>query len=398
MMILSSDLELVASGNRQRYSYRDASLQDGGWEEYWYDALGRRVFTRARRERTTSYSSSVSGPLCVGSSNLACRSFTERVWWDGEQSLVEERTPEGTSDASNSGTVGNIHGLTLDEPLAVISTTPSTETRIINYNWRGQGMSSVFPNGAGADNVTGSGTAEIDWPAITQAQTYFTPSLDAASADNTPKKWMGTFVANGQGTTGMLYRRNRYFDPNTGRFTQEDPIGIAGGVNAYGFAKGDPVNFSDPFGLITCPPDCDDDTDTSLPERDLKFRRKLEDAGKRAEANTWLTLAALGGVRAMLAGGVEAVRVLVAGGEAIEATSSAAKIVFGHGARHLAGTGLEASKVESLIRSEVTQSVKNASETGNFWGRIIVDGQKVQYHAFTLPSGIINIGTYYPLY
>ncbi|HUE85104.1 MAG TPA: hypothetical protein VMO26_03425, partial [Vicinamibacterales bacterium] len=30
---------------------------------------------------------------------------------------------------------------------------------------------------------------------------------------------------------------------------QEDPIGYAGGINLYGFAGGDPVNFSDPFGL-----------------------------------------------------------------------------------------------------------------------------------------------------
>jgi RHS repeat-associated protein len=67
---------------------------------------------------------------------------------------------------------------------------------------------------------------------------------------------MGTFVANGQGTTQMLYRRNRYFDPTSGQFTQADPIGIAGGINAFGFAQGDPVNYSDPFGL--CPPieDC----------------------------------------------------------------------------------------------------------------------------------------------
>jgi hypothetical protein len=50
----------------------------------------------------------------------------------------------------------------------------------------------------------------------------------------------------------MLYRRNRYFDPASGRFTQEDPIGLAGGLNLYGFAGGDPVTFSDPFGLQGC--------------------------------------------------------------------------------------------------------------------------------------------------
>lgn len=37
--------------------------------------------------------------------------------------------------------------------------------------------------------------------------------------------------------------------PSAGRFTQQDPIGLAGGLNLYGFAGGDPVNFADPFGL-----------------------------------------------------------------------------------------------------------------------------------------------------
>ena len=56
--------------------------------------------------------------------------------------------------------------------------------------------------------------------------------------------------------TGTMYRRNRYYDPATGRFTQEDPIGLAGGLNLYGYAGGDPVNFSDPFGLCYYRPDC----------------------------------------------------------------------------------------------------------------------------------------------
>ena len=35
-----------------------------------------------------------------------------------------------------------------------------------------------------------------------------------------------------------------------GLLTQEDPIGLAGGLNLYGYAGGDPVNYSDPFGLF----------------------------------------------------------------------------------------------------------------------------------------------------
>jgi RHS repeat-associated protein len=157
--------------------------------------------------------------------------------WDGGQSLVEERTADRASDVSNSGLIGNIHGLMLDEPLAVRT--------------QSQGMSSVFLNGAAGDLSLGNNTTEIDWPASTQAQTYFAASPDAVTSTN-PKLWMGTFVASGQGTTGMLYRRNRYFDPKSGQFTQADPIGIAGGMNVFGFAEGDPVNFSDPFGL-QCP-------------------------------------------------------------------------------------------------------------------------------------------------
>lgn len=41
--------------------------------------------------------------------------------------------------------------------------------------------------------------------------------------------WMGSIVEDGEDKTGTYDRRNRAYDPKTGRFTQEDPIGLAGG-------------------------------------------------------------------------------------------------------------------------------------------------------------------------
>ncbi|MCP5005566.1 MAG: hypothetical protein GY941_16755, partial [Planctomycetes bacterium] len=48
---------------------------------------------------------------------------------------------------------------------------------------------------------------------------------------------------------GLYYYRARYYDANTGRFIQGDPIGFAGGdVNFYVYVQNNPVNFIDPVG------------------------------------------------------------------------------------------------------------------------------------------------------
>jgi hypothetical protein len=67
-----------------------------------------------------------------------------------------------------------------------------------------------------------------------------------------------------------------------------------------------------------------------------------------------------------------------------------------HGARHLVGTGLSAAEVEGAIGRQVASEVEGASATGSFGGRVSVGGKIIEYRGFTLPSGDINIGTYYP--
>ena len=48
---------------------------------------------------------------------------------------------------------------------------------------------------------------------------------------------------------GFYYYRNRDFDPSTGRFTSEDPLGFVDGENRYGYVVNNPL--IDPYGLCT---------------------------------------------------------------------------------------------------------------------------------------------------
>ena len=72
-------------------------------------------------------------------------------------------------------------------------------------------------------------------------------------------------------------------------------------------------------------------------------------------------------------------------------------ITFGHGARHLIGTGLTHRVVESAISSEIEDIARKASRTGTFWGRAKVGGKSIECRAHTLPNGDIHVGTYYPV-
>lgn len=49
--------------------------------------------------------------------------------------------------------------------------------------------------------------------------------------------------------SGLYYFYNRYYNSSTGRFINEDPIGLNGGLNMYAFVFNNPANLIDPFGL-----------------------------------------------------------------------------------------------------------------------------------------------------
>ncbi|HGN2960180.1 TPA: RHS repeat-associated core domain-containing protein [Proteus mirabilis] len=54
--------------------------------------------------------------------------------------------------------------------------------------------------------------------------------------------------------TGLHYNTFRYYAPDLGRFTQQDPIGLAGGINLYAYAP-NALTWVDPWGWASCKPE-----------------------------------------------------------------------------------------------------------------------------------------------
>lgn len=50
--------------------------------------------------------------------------------------------------------------------------------------------------------------------------------------------------------TGLFYNRNRYYDPEVGRYISADPVGLISGFNAFAYAENQPTRFVDPLGLM----------------------------------------------------------------------------------------------------------------------------------------------------
>jgi RHS repeat-associated protein len=69
--------------------------------------------------------------------------------------------------------------------------------------------------------------------------------------------------------TGLYYYRARYYDPALKRFISEDPIGLAGGGNVYGYVWANSPNLSDPYGLDPLTDSQKQYLQPYIPEQDL---------------------------------------------------------------------------------------------------------------------------------
>lgn len=229
----------------------------GAFEEYRYDALGRRVLIRSLVDSACFYQ--------------YCPHTLQRTVWDGDAILYEIRYRGGDGSLGSEpdtvtiadtvgvlpyGRVAYTYGLGVDRPLDVIrmgfapASYPNPIVVIPHRDWRGRAELGSYDDGSAhrcTDYTNIAKCINITWPAPYR----YVNSQSKMNGLIGFQTWFGSLIDENRDASGNLYKRNRYYDPQTAQFTQEDPIGLAGGLNLYGYAAGDPVNYSDPFGL--CP-------------------------------------------------------------------------------------------------------------------------------------------------
>ena len=199
---------------------------DPAHRRFWYDGLGRRVLMRS------------DDPAMLGDWG------TWRYFWADDNVLVQLRNDyvAGAADV--------------------------IWPRLTRTNGVLTGDGQWFTNGAGPDQVLASwnrdqgGSRQLFHRDYRSSVYYVTDATGASTglsgynylafgnATGTSAPAAGDPGFNGASSAGgLIYQRNRWYDPNSGRFTQEDPIGFAGGINLYAYAGNDPVTYSDPYGL-----------------------------------------------------------------------------------------------------------------------------------------------------
>ena len=101
-------------------------------------------------------------------------------------------------------------------------------------------------------DALGSSLALADGTGSVQTTYTYDPFGSTTSSGASTASSLG-FTGREMDGGGLYYYRARYYDPTTGRFLSEDPIGFAAGTNLYSYTNNSPTNAVDPLGLWDIP-------------------------------------------------------------------------------------------------------------------------------------------------
>ncbi|MET1080940.1 MAG: RHS repeat-associated core domain-containing protein [Pseudomonas sp.] len=116
-------------------------------------------------------------------------------------------------------------------------------------------------------------SGEVTWRAKSGA---FGDRLVQEGNVNNPLRFPGQYW---DAETGLHYNYYRNYDSTLGRYMQTDPVGLAGGLNTYGYVKGNPSGYMDIYGLL------------SSGARELVDNALINNCGNRDRAHSELRIA-----------------------------------------------------------------------------------------------------------
>jgi RHS repeat-associated protein len=126
----------------------------------------------------------------------------------------------------------------LDEPLVAVKRFNNAQSARLQFVSDGTGQLVAVADSQGTFNSLYEG------PTPYAPGTWVTSGLTTRAQTFDPRRW-----TTDSGNLALSTFRTRQYDPATGVWLQEDPIGLAGGVNLYQYNGNDPNSFADPFGL-----------------------------------------------------------------------------------------------------------------------------------------------------
>ena len=253
---------------RSKYFYNGWNQMDSMYVEvdqggsisrsFWYDALGRRIFMRSTDATVHTGNQIEEGVWRYYWADDHVIAQTKSGILAGDENLHAEVELRRQGDGLWSFGQWFWYGPGIDRPLATYHKAGGA--------WQSRYL--FFPD------VRGSVAAVTDTTGTPVAE----PALYSAfGTSNTVSPGQPGY--NGaQSAGGLVYMRNRWYDPNTGQFTQQDPIGFAGGINLYAYAGNDPVTYSDPYGL-------NPDIEIEIPRSWKEFKEQVKDVVKHIRRN-----------------------------------------------------------------------------------------------------------------
>ncbi|MFC5740099.1 RHS repeat domain-containing protein [Dyella tabacisoli] len=242
--------------------------------------------------------------------------------------------------------------------------------------------------------------------------------------------------------TGLVYMQARYYDPMVGRFVSLDPVGFGSGdvfgFSRFAYAENNPVMRIDPDGRKS--EDCSfacrwmRKVSDSFSGIGREIMQKIGGGGPRGQlkaANAIANFAAADGMQEVSEATDPAIKAIPGGAVAICATDGCSNfewsmavvagipgeglgeniaikgveeggVQFGkvanqiaHTFRHVGKIGLDSQLVQNAIKEDLSK-VASSLSAGQHNGSVIVNGVKLDYSAFKLPDGTINVGRITP--